>query len=505
MASFRKRAILASIVLAAVLLTPTRAEVRVDTLSPGTPWETPCYTVDSMLEGPTVLLVGGLHGDEVAGYRAAEQIRRWPIARGRLVVVPRANVPAIQAGTRLTPEGLVEEALRNANRGFPSAAKPEDPISPPCAAIWALTQRLQPDWVVDLHEGFDYRASNPDSAGSSIISVRDPETDLLVESALAAVNAGIADPAQRLVALDGGVQGGLQRAAHDVLGAHALCLETTTKGQAISTRVRQHRTMVSALLRGIGILAEDCTDLVAPGEDEARLDIAIYDGDGAAAGNASLIMRIADDAPDLEGYYVGPRDVAAGCLAQFAAACFAGGSGSAQARSLGEEGRQPVIDYVRQGGGYVGICAGAYLASSHYTWSLALLNAGVLTGSVEVPGEGSRQLWVRGPSSLVEMELTEEGRALLAPELGAPVSIRYHNGPILRPGEREDLPPFTVLAHFRSEVCAIEAQRGTMVGSPAIVAGAFGEGRAVAISPHPEGVAALRGIVARALRWSAGR
>ena len=42
-----------------------------DLIAPGTEWETPVYLIDSGVEGPVFLLVGGVHGDEPAGAVAA--------------------------------------------------------------------------------------------------------------------------------------------------------------------------------------------------------------------------------------------------------------------------------------------------------------------------------------------------------------------------------------------------------------------------------------------------
>ena len=66
----------------------------------GTQWETTFYRRDSGMDGPVVLVTGGIHGNEPAGARAAEQIRHWPLKKGRLIVVPRANIPGLKAGTR---------------------------------------------------------------------------------------------------------------------------------------------------------------------------------------------------------------------------------------------------------------------------------------------------------------------------------------------------------------------------------------------------------------------
>ena len=47
-------------------------------LAKGTKWETPVFQRDSGAAGPTVFITGGVHGNEPAGARAAEQIRHWP-------------------------------------------------------------------------------------------------------------------------------------------------------------------------------------------------------------------------------------------------------------------------------------------------------------------------------------------------------------------------------------------------------------------------------------------
>ena len=82
--------------------------------------------------------------------------------------------------------------------------------------------------------------------------------------------------------------------------------------------------------------------------------------------------------------------------------------------------------------------------------------------------------------------------------------MRYHNGPIVSPANLSSLPDYQVLAWFRSEVAHYEPQKGTMVNTPAIITGAFGKGRVLSISPHPESSRDLRSMVARAIQWAAG-
>ncbi len=188
-------------------------------------------------------------------------------------------------------------------------------------------------------------------------------------------------------------------------------------------------------------------------------------------------------------------------LSQFDAIIFPGGSGGGQARGIGEDGADLVKSFVEGGGDYLGICAGGYLASSRYSWSLGLLNANCYTGPVQVPGEGTKQLWYRGKATMVEMEFTDDGEDSLGAGLPRKVKIRYMNGPILSPAGADDLPDYEVLARFRSENWTYERQKGTMIDTPAIVAATCGSGRVIVISPHPESTDGLESVVTRAMDW----
>lgn len=111
----------------------------------GEDWETTYWIVDSGVEGPTVMVVGGLHGDEpavlLAGERLVEAV--GDLARGRVILLPKANVPAITAKKRLVGTDL--------NRAFPQ--DPSDAFESPLAeAIWQLVREYQPEWLIDLHD-----------------------------------------------------------------------------------------------------------------------------------------------------------------------------------------------------------------------------------------------------------------------------------------------------------------------------------------------------------------
>jgi glutamine amidotransferase-like uncharacterized protein len=198
------------------------------------------------------------------------------------------------------------------------------------------------------------------------------------------------------------------------------------------------------------------------------------------------LIRILGSIPSCTWEILSPEDVrsGSGSLSRFDLLIFPGGRAHKQADALGEEGRRAVKDLIRAGGGYVGICAGAFLASAQYEWSLGFVNTRTLRGDREMPGIGIRSMANRGPGS-VQIELTPEGRSIFGDGSG-PLDISFSGGPVFPGPMCDDLPPCIPLAHYRTELANYTPQRGTMIGTPAIFATTFGAGRVISISPHPE-------------------
>ncbi len=223
------------------------------------------------------------------------------------------------------------------------------------------------------------------------------------------------------------------------------------------------------------------------------VSIAIYRGPGVGGAGPEELKKTFDAEPErFSARFVGPEEVKEGMLAEIDVVVFPGGSGSKQAEGLGEEGREIVRSFVAGGGGYVGICAGCYLACENYSWSLKILDAKTKSSK-----------WRRGRKEL-ELGVAEgAGERLGLSE--ASFVVKYANGPILEPSGSPDLPAYTVLAVFNEEVAENGTPEGIQTGSPAIVAAPFGKGRVVGISPHPEQSESYRGVVTRLLLWAAGR
>jgi N-alpha-acetyl-L-2,4-diaminobutyrate deacetylase len=100
-------------------------------------------------DGPTALLVGGNHGGEYEGpvclLKMARELEPEQV-RGRIIILPALNLPAVLAGQRLSPiDGL------DMNRSFPG--RPNGTITQVIAHY--LHEQILPlcDAVLDLHTG----------------------------------------------------------------------------------------------------------------------------------------------------------------------------------------------------------------------------------------------------------------------------------------------------------------------------------------------------------------
>lgn len=125
----------------------------------GTEYETELYVIEGANEGPTAIVVGGVHGDEQSGYQTAESVAGWQFDAGRVIVLPRANQPAIDQDTRHGVGG-------DLNRKFPPG---EEPTTKLAQAIWNdVVLEYDPDFLLDLHRSKGIYKFHPDFVGQAI-------------------------------------------------------------------------------------------------------------------------------------------------------------------------------------------------------------------------------------------------------------------------------------------------------------------------------------------------
>ena len=125
------------------------AWLEVGSRADGSDWRLPFLYVIGATGGPTLVVLGAVHGDEYEGVETIPEVFRQvePNAlRGALLMVPICNVPAYESVLRNSPiDGL------NLARVFPG--DPNGTITQRIAH-WITQKLFKPaDFVIDLHSG----------------------------------------------------------------------------------------------------------------------------------------------------------------------------------------------------------------------------------------------------------------------------------------------------------------------------------------------------------------
>ena len=153
---------------------------------------------------------------------------------------------------------------------------------------------------------------------------------------------------------------------------------------------------------------------------------------------------------------------------------FPGGSGNGQATAIGTKGLDAVRNFVKNGGGYIGTCGGAFLGIQHL----------MFYGNPPPP---TQEPFDRGHGE-VQVEFQSLGLSELHLNYTKNVTIVYWQGPIVK---TKDFPEdVQILAIFRTEIHSRHTNQttGQMINTPAITAldSEPTAGRIVLNSPHPE-------------------
>ncbi len=124
------------------------------------------YRVNGANPGKTLLIIGGIQGDEPGGFLAADLYVDFSLKKGNLIVVPRANFPSI-----LKRERQINQDM---NRKFINDNAPNYETE----VVEVLKKLIcQSDCFLNLHEGsgiysptWDSQMKNPKRYGQSIIA-----------------------------------------------------------------------------------------------------------------------------------------------------------------------------------------------------------------------------------------------------------------------------------------------------------------------------------------------
>lgn len=215
-------------------------------LAADSPYATTAYIYESSHSGPSVMVVGGIHGNEPAGSLAAQKFCEPHLIKGTLIVIPKANSTALANNIRTLPEvGDLNRAYPGKKDGTPAERITDDIVN--------LMKQYHVAMVLDLHEGYAFNAVNQQSVGETILPGNDDTSILLAMDAVEFINKQITEPKKKFSVLANPIAGSTAYYANTVLKIPAFTVETSSD-QPLEDRVNYSFQIAKFLIDSQDIL-----------------------------------------------------------------------------------------------------------------------------------------------------------------------------------------------------------------------------------------------------------
>ena len=205
---------------------------------------------------------------------------------------------------------------------------------------------------------------------------------------------------------------------------------------------------------------------------QKKVRVGLYVDTGASGNGVFHLASLIAHSPQTELVTLLASDIRNGKLNEIDILVMPGGGSTTQCVTIGEKHHDKIRDFLRNGGGYVGTCAGMFNV-------LQIPKRLKLLPFNRHGGAGSS-------TAYVSVNITPEGAKILGIEPGVRKS-RYSGGPVAYPVKDAKCEGTgVVLATFKQAVSKQPQQAGKFIGGTAWVYGTFGKGKVVATSFHPE-------------------
>ena len=159
-------------------------------------------------------------------------------------------------------------------------------------------------------------------------------------------------------------------------------------------------------------------------------------------------------------------------LSDFSILCVPGGNMYQYAQDISPAGIEKIRDFIRNGGGYIGICGGAYFASETVVWQgsqLPMASLGLFSGRAEGP---INEICPYPNYTMCQVNIADSTHPITQSEPDSSWML-YYWGPMLVPDTNADA-NMTVLGRYNN------------TNQPAMLALNYGLGKVFLVGTHPE-------------------
>ncbi|MFH1853292.1 MAG: succinylglutamate desuccinylase/aspartoacylase family protein [Candidatus Neomarinimicrobiota bacterium] len=231
----------------------------------GTEYETPVFHFTGTDPGPAVLIIGGTHGNEPAGFEAAHRLLKifasGHLDRGSVYLIPEANKLADRRGSRSirTPRGVNRE-LGNLNRCYPGNTNGL-PMEQAAFQITNLIKQNGVSAVIDLHESPVFHMEYKDESGQyhglgqTVIYTNNEEGAWISMLVVDEMNTTIPPGLEQFSLAANPVQHSAAWLAGDCFNLPGFTIETCKK-LPLENRISYQIQIVDIILREIGLIGE---------------------------------------------------------------------------------------------------------------------------------------------------------------------------------------------------------------------------------------------------------
>jgi succinylglutamate desuccinylase len=191
-----------------------------------TDYQTKAYIYSSEQKYPVIMVMAGVHGNELAGIEAARQFMdNIKLERGTVIILPEANKKAIMHGIRAMSD------REDLNRNYPGDINSNDTIKRLAGEIFEIMNKNEVEFLLDLHESADYYNKNNSSYGQTIVldDNKNPFLNKIAKYLVDELNSSIVSPENKFEVIVKPIDGSSTYEALNHLKICGITFETCKK------------------------------------------------------------------------------------------------------------------------------------------------------------------------------------------------------------------------------------------------------------------------------------